>query len=133
MTGLMFIPNTLSTRPLRSRPRTRCGWNGASPRIGNDSQPRGDAARGDYHGEGKPYTQTEGGLPPLKPGTEALLLLERVDSEFRIVGTLYGAFQIVAGTLSPLSTKHGFAPEYRDVPADQALPSIARRFAAVQR
>ena len=78
------------------------------------------------------FTQTEQGLPPLESGAEGLFLLERVDNHYRIVGTFYGAFGIVGGTLRPLTKVQSFAPEYKDVAAAPAAEEMVTRLRALR-
>jgi hypothetical protein len=81
--------------------------------------------------DGVKFTQTEQGLPPLQPGTEALFLLKRIDGRYHIAGTFFGAFGIVAERLKPLTTVESFAPEYRDAPAREGTEKIVRRIGAL--
>jgi hypothetical protein len=69
------------------------------------------------------FTQTEMGLPPLEPGSEALLLLQRVHNRYYISRTFYGAFGIVDGKLTRLMTME-FAPALEGAPADLAAAAI---------
>ena len=71
------------------------------------------------------FTQTELGLPPLEPGSEALLLLQRVQNRYYISGTFYGAFGIVGGKVTRLMKMEGFAPALEGAPADIAAAAIA--------
>jgi hypothetical protein len=69
------------------------------------------------------FTQTELGLPPLEPGSEALLLLQRVENRYYISRTFYGAFRIIGGKLTRLMTME-FAPALEGAPADLAAAAI---------
>ncbi len=71
-----------------------------------------------------PFIQVEDGLPALRPGSETVLLLRRNDDGYVIAGTFYGAFEVLSGTLVPLTKVQSFAPEYRDKPVDQALARL---------
>jgi hypothetical protein len=70
------------------------------------------------------FTQTELGLPPLEPGSEALLLLQRVQNRYYISGTFYGACGIVGGKLTRLMRMEGFAPALEGAPADIAAAAM---------
>lgn len=82
---------------------------------------------------GLEYIHKEEGLPPLTPGMEALFLLQRVKGRYEIAGTFYGAFRIVSGTLLPLTSEETFAPEYRNVAADQAVAGMVTQLRALTR
>jgi hypothetical protein len=78
---------------------------------------------------GVKFTQTEDGLPPLKPGSEGLFLLTRINDRYWIAGTFFGAFGIVDGKLKTLTSMQSFAKEFDGAPADRAgadLASLAR-------
>lgn len=76
---------------------------------------------------GLTFTSDVPALPRLPPGTECVLLLKRSGDEYRIAGEFYGAFRVVNGRIRPLTGKQGFAPEYRDAPAPQAIEDIVAR------
>ena len=81
---------------------------------------------------GAEYTQIEEGLPLLVSGTECLLFLQQVGQRYHIADTFFGAFEISANRLRPLTAKRDFAPEYRDVPVEQAVLDALNRIRALQ-
>lgn len=74
-------------------------------------------------GEAK-YTQYEEALPALPVGAEGLFLLKKVDDHYMVAGLFLGAFTITPGGIVPLAHKAGFAEEYRNIPAAEAIGQI---------
>jgi hypothetical protein len=60
-----------------------------------------------------------------------VLLVKRVGDRYRIAGGHYGAFRIADSKLVPLTKKQGFATEYRDVSAIQAVDELVSQFRAL--
>jgi hypothetical protein len=79
---------------------------------------------------GGTYTQTELGLTPLAPGTDAIFLLQRTDNSLEIAGVFYGAFEVSNNRVRPLTSKVGFSKEMADVSAahfiDRVLSKLRR-------
>jgi hypothetical protein len=78
------------------------------------------------------FTQTELGLPPLMRGTEGIFILELRDGKYHIARTFYGVFAILNNTVKPLTSKHDFAPEYRDVPTAAVLGDLTSRLRSLK-
>jgi hypothetical protein len=79
---------------------------------------------------GLTFTSLHRALPRLEPG-ESVLLVKRVGDRYRIAGEYYGAFRIVDSKLVPLTNKQGFAAEYLDAPALQAVEDLVAQFRAL--
>lgn len=77
------------------------------------------------------FTSLHKELPRLEPGAESVLLLKRVGDRYRIAGEYYGAFRIANSKLVPLTKKQGFATEYRDLSAFQAVENLVSQFRAL--
>jgi hypothetical protein len=73
---------------------------------------------------GVEFKQIEDGLPALEAGSDGLFLLCKSGNRYFIAGTFYGAFGIATGKLLPLTKVGSFAPEYRDIPATEAVTRI---------
>jgi hypothetical protein len=75
--------------------------------------------------QGYQFSMTHNQLPPLKPGTECVLLLQRKGDRYQIAGTFYGAFEVTAGDqLAPLFEDSEFAKEYRGMRVGEATAQL---------
>jgi len=74
--------------------------------------------------DGHTFTQKEGGLPPLQPGTQVLCLLNHVRAKYQIAGWYWGVFVVEDGKLRPLVTRDDFAPDYRGIALKEAVQSM---------
>jgi hypothetical protein len=79
------------------------------------------------------FTQVEDGLPLLEAGSEGLFLLQKRGESYLIAGTFYGAFQVVAGKIMPLTKVGSFAREYRNSPVDEGIAKIVGEIQALHR
>ena len=81
---------------------------------------------------GREFDQSEAGLPPLRPGTECLFLLQRIGERHYIIGSHHGAFAIVKGNLEPLAVSPLFEGEYRGLTVAQGTARIIDRVRAAR-
>jgi len=79
------------------------------------------------------YAQYEEALPALPSGAEGLFLLERTDGRYMVADVYLGAFSITSGRLFPLTHRHNFADEYRDMAAAEAISSIVSQIREFRR
>lgn len=78
--------------------------------------------------DGLSFTSRHEALPELPLGAECLFLLKNTDDDhYRIAGTYYGVFAITGGRLTPLTRKHGFAPEYQGAIAEEGTQAMVSR------
>ena len=69
---------------------------------------------------GVTFTQTEDGLPPLRPGMNCLLLLSRVGDKYHIAGTFFGALEVRNEKVFPLGGDAHLL-EHRGAPVDNTV------------
>jgi hypothetical protein len=70
------------------------------------------------------FTETQPALLPLTPGSRVLLLLRSFDKRYFVAGPYLGAFRIENDNLVPLTGKEGFASEFTDKSASEAIGSM---------
>lgn len=81
---------------------------------------------------GREFRQFEEALPPLRPGTECLFLLQRIGERHYIVGFYHGALAIVDGKLQPLAARPIFESEYSGLTLSQGIATIVDRVHAAR-
>jgi hypothetical protein len=77
------------------------------------------------------FTQTEHGLPPLRPGMQGIFLLTRVSDKYLIAKVFYGALEIRDGKVFPLARPEAFLPEYRGKEVDDAIRDLLENVRAL--
>jgi hypothetical protein len=82
---------------------------------------------------GVSFTEKEPALEPLTPGTRVLCLLKSAGNKNMIVGAFFGIFSVEDGVVKPLTTRTGFAPDYRNVEYGAAVDSMLRVVRARQK
>jgi len=79
---------------------------------------------------GLTFTRVHGALGSLKPNTEYLLLLRRIDNSYFLAGDYYGAFQVTGSTVTNPVQKPGFAEELNGKPVTEVEQTLLARIKA---
>jgi hypothetical protein len=82
------------------------------------------ARGGTVNVNGLTYTFKVMALPPLELGSDCLFLLDKIGDRYMVAGVYYGVFRVSSGTLTPLTKKSDYAPEYRGAAAEPSILQI---------
>ena len=74
--------------------------------------------------DGHRVTSQHSALPPLQPGTEAILFLVRNGDKFRLVRNYLGVFALAKGTVTTVSKSGGIGAQVKGMPLDQFLSEV---------
>lgn len=82
---------------------------------------------GEIEINGLTFTDRPAALPALTPGSEQLLCLKVENEKLMVAGRYFGVFAIGEEHLTPLTRKEGFAPEARQLSAQQMIATLKAR------